>query len=288
MTQEVTLEATETTENTQDQVVETTEAETEADSQTDAPEVESEEVELTAEEKLERLQKDLEAKERKISRQTAAYNRAQETLQARARELEALQSQMAQFNQPESNEPNIDDFETHEEYDAARIKYLADQEISKREKELNQKRQNELIAQQMRERESIRAKQEAEYIALNPNYKNSKAEFEDFVSTMQVNPDIEKAIVEQAFAGNIPQVIDYFGSNGGERLAELERISKMTPREAIIAIYEIQKGFKSPEKKETKPLPKPVTKLKATSSTSRPVSKMSGKDLLKQMGVSGY
>lgn len=278
----------------EDQTVETTETEVdevETDSQDDAldnQEAEGEEVEETAEERLERIQQELEAKERKIARQTAANRKVQEILEQRNKELETIQSRLQALEKPQQAEPSIDDFDTYDEYVEALAKHKADTMLQEREKELLKQQQREAAQKAMMERESARIKQETEYVKINPNYKASKAEFEDFVKTIDVSPQVEQAIVDQAFAGNIAQVIDYFGSNGGERLGELEAISKMSPREAIIAIYEIQKGFKAPEKKETKPLTKPVTKIKATSKATKSPKNMSGKELLKTMGVSGY
>jgi len=272
---------------TQDLAVETTETEVEdneVDSQGDAQveaEAESEEVEETVEQRLERLEKEAEAKQRKIDRQTAANRKTQELLEQRNRELEAIQQKLEQNAKPESQEPNIDDFETYEEYTDALAKHKAEKLIAEREKENLLKQQREAAQKAMAERESIRAKQEAEYVKINPNYKASKAEFEDFVKTLDVDPAVERFIVDQAFDGNIAQVIDYFGSNGGERLSELEDIAKMSPRKAAIAIYEIQKGFKAPERKETKPLDKPVTKIKATAKTKKVVDDLSQDDFRK-------
>jgi hypothetical protein len=271
---------------------EPTETEVEAievDSQEDAPieaEAESEEVVETIEQRLERLEKEAEAKQRKIDRQTAANRKTQELLELRSRELEAIQRK--QIATPESQYPKEDDFSTWEEFRQAEVNYLADQKIAMREAQILEWQQKEAAQKVLAERENLRTRQEAEYIKLNPRYKEAKAEFVDFVSTLSADAEVVKFIEDQAFEGNIAHIIDYFGSNGGERLSELEDIAKMSPRKAAIAIYEIQKGLKVPERKETKPLDKPVTKIKATSKTVKPASKMSGKELLKQMGISGY
>ena len=283
MTEDVTVEN-----EIEDQTVETTETEVdevETDSQEDDAldnqEAEGEEVEETAEERLERIQKELEAKERKIARQTAANRKVQEILEQRNRELETIQSRLQALEKPQQAEPKQDDFDTYAEYDEARIKYLADVMLKEREKELLT--QQHIIAEQklIAERGATLAKQEQEYVKVNPNYKHSREEVESFVNTFAVAPDVMKFIQDQLHEGNVAQVIDYFGSNGGERLGELEEIFNMSPRKAAIAIYEIQKGFKAPEKKETKPLTKPVTKIKATAKKTRAVDDLSQEEFRK-------
>ena len=287
MTEDVTVDAVDTATQSEGVTPETTDAQTEgshADSQVDAQtetEVESKEVEETVDQKLERLTKANEAQQRRIDRQTAANRKVQESYAQKLREFEALQEKVKP--EPVDAEPSIDDFESYDEFIDAKAEYKAKAKMAELEAARTETQRQEKQRALMQERNTLRESQEAEYIAVNPNYKNSKAEFEGFVQSLDVSPEVEQYIVDQTFDGNIAQVIDYFGSNGGERLGELETISKLSPRKAAIEIYKIQQGMTAPQKKTVKPLSKPVSKIKTSVKGGKSVSNLDEAGLRKWM-----
>lgn len=239
-----------------------------------------EEVE-TAEAKAERLEKELEDKQKYVNRRVAAYKDAQEKLARQTQELEALKASQA----PEPvAEPKIEDFETYDEYMEAVKKHTA--EIAKQEavKEFQSKQVQEQQQQIAQERNAIVTKQEAEYLADNPDYHYAKTEFEQYIRTAQVDPTVERAIVEQAFEGNVPQLIDYFGGNNGENIDKLAEISKLPPTRAAVEVYKIQQSLKAPEKPEVKPAPAPVKKPKGGGAPKKDINSMSGDEVLKKLG----
>ena len=224
MSEDLTVEnVDETTENTpQDQGVEHAEVvEQEADSQEDAPTEQEDEAPVeTVDERLSRLERENEAKQRKINRQTAANRQALEKLERQRREYEERLSKLdkQEVENTEPTKPKLEDFDSYEEFNNAQDKYAqelaeyrATEILNKREKELLTRRQQEEAQKAQAELEQKRLKQEQEYISINPNYKASKAEFEDFISTSNIDRSMESAIVHQAFKGNVAQLIDYFG-----------------------------------------------------------------------------
>lgn len=253
---------------------------TEAKAETKATEVketsqepETEKLQETVEQKAERLERAHKAMQEKIDRQTAAYNSVQRTLQQRTQEYEQeLASYRAKQAKPEEKEPVLEDFETLAEFYKARDEYVANKTKSAYEKELTEKQMAAAQAKLLQERESIRVKQEAEYLEINPSYENSKAEVAAFLKISNAGEDMAKAIETQAFKGNVPALIDYFGSNGGEKLGELQEILRLSPVEAAVEIYKIQQKIGTPKKPEEKPAPKPVKSLAGTGKTVQPLS----------------
>lgn len=248
-----------------------TEGETEEEQKPKTVEERLADIEARYEEKV----REAEAKQKKIDRQTAAYHELQKRLES---ERQAIQ---AKLEAPKDDAPNIDDYDTHEDYVNAVAEYKAKQLIKAKEQEFYQKQQQETMQKMQQERAKIALEQEAEYLKINPRYEASKNEFDSFVKTLQVDQAVENAIVEAAFIGNVPSIIDYFGGNNGERLDELAEIARKSPAQAAIEIYKIQQKLGKPERKEEKPIPKPVASPKGTGKASKPVKDMNGKELLK-------
>lgn len=269
----------------EDVTVETPETETK-ETEENSSDVESDEGEVqeepqeTVEEKLERLQKETEGKQKAIDRKTAAYHALQKKYEEQRQERERL-TQLIEQQQP-SQEPVIDDFETHEDYVNALVEY--------RSKAAIQEQQQKLMAQQaqmeqeriMQERLSIRQEQEAEYMKENPMYKAAANEVDAYIKTLgDVSESTQMAVIDQLYRGNVAQVIDYFGSDNGANLDELGKISKLTPPEAAVEIYKIQQRLSStPKKEKIKPESKPVKVDRGNTKTSKPLTKKSGKEVL--------
>lgn len=287
--QDVTVETT-VDADTQDQVVENaveTEVEETENAEADSPDTEGQETEAeapqeTVEEKAERLEREAAAKQKAIDRKTAAYH-------AQQRKIAELQEQLAKINQqPQAEglkEPSIDDpeFDSYADYEKAKEDFLT----KKVEKELKSKMlQEQYQAEQQKavqEKLAKRQAQEAEYIKINPAYSKSAKEVNDYLPTLSAPAAVQEAVLEAVYEGNVPQIIDYFGSNEGENLEELARIAQLTPAKAAIEIYKIQQKLsaKTPVKKETKPAPKPIEKVKGTSKGSKTLTQMSPDELVK-------
>lgn len=239
----------------------------------ESSEVEEQKEVETVEQKAARLEKELEAAKTKNARQTAAYAQQQKALE-RARQ--EYQEAVSKQTEKKEEEPKVEDFDSLSEWKEELAKYHS--KIAKREYELDlSKKQMEAAqAKIMQERESIRAKQEAEYISLNPNYEASKNEVTTFIDMLAqtggMSPQVEHAITSQAFDGNVPALLDYFGANSGERLGELQEIFQMPPHKAAVEIYKIQQKLGTPKKKEEKPLPTPSKPLAGAAKTTKQLS----------------
>lgn len=244
-------------------------------------EVEAVEVEpeLTVEEKYEKLERDVAGKQKKIDRQTAANRKTLENYEKQRKENERLSALIEQ--QTPNQEPSIDDFETHDEFVNALVDYRADLAVAGKQKEYLAKQ--EQLQQQtiMNERQALRQTQEVEYMVENPMYKASVNEVDSYIKTLDSSPHTQEAVIAQLYDGNVPQVIDYFGSNNGEHLEELGDIARMTPPQAAVAVYKIQQKLSlNPTKRETKTPTKPVNVKKATGTGSKPLDKRSGRDVM--------
>ena len=264
------VEAEDTKENTD-------EGETEGESTEEQPE-------LSVEEKLEKLERDVAGKQKKIDRQTAAYRKQQEALDRQKQEYEKVTSLLEQ-QQPDK-EPVIDDFETHDEYVNALVDYKAKAQVQQEREQMMLQQQQVQQQQIMQERLSLRQQQEAEFMTENPLYKASAQEVDAFIQGIneaELPQGTTDAVLTQLYQGNVPEVIDYFGSNDGENLEELGEITRMTPPEAAVAIYKIQQKLSNAPavKKETKPKTKPVDKPpKGNASGKKPLHKQDGKGVM--------
>lgn len=232
-----------------------------------------------AKEQADNAKKAQEAMQKKIDRQTAAYNKAQEALQ---KERQERQAALEKLNPVEEEEPQSDDFDTYQEYVDALSDFKAKQILQQKEVEFAQAKEKEAQIKMAQERDNIVKEQENEYVKVNPRYKASKNEFDQCLKTLNVNPQTENAIVEVVFDGNVPMLIDYFGSNNGEKLDEFEKITQLPPVKAAIEIYKIQQNLVAPQVEKEKPLPKPVKAAPATKS-SKAITPQS--DVLKSLGL---
>jgi len=237
----------------------------------DEPTTEETEPELTVEEKLEKAEQDIATKQKKIDRQTAANRKTQQLYEEQRQEREKLAG-LIEKQQPDK-EPVIDDFETHEEYVDALVKYRSKAEVQKQQQERLLHEEQIRDEQVNTERLQLRTSQETEFIVDNPMYKAAANEVDIYVKELgnTAPGTTQEAVIAQLYRGNVPQVINYFGANNGENLSELGDLSRLSPPEAAVEIYKIQQKLGAPTKKETKPSPTPV-KVEKGSSSNNPKS----------------
>lgn len=253
-------EPTETVVEAQTDVTEEVVSQEETTQEEQQPEVKEEQQE-TVEEKLERLEKARERDQKKINRQTASNHghlKKIEELNAKLQELETKAP-----SEQVSKEPDINDFESFDDYQEAVVEYRVEQKTKETQAKSKEQEQLRIHNEKMQERRKAIETNEAEYSKANPAYKNARQEFVEFTSTAKLNPNVENAMIDVAMReGNFAEVINYFGENGGDKLDEFMEIAKLTPVEAGIKIYDICKQLKgkpAPEKK--KPIPKPASKV---------------------------
>lgn len=271
------------TEETQGEVAETeVQGEVAEIESVETPEIEQvetvvEEVEVDYEVKSKELEDSLSARQNKIDKQRAALSQSNNKIQELQSQLNNLQETKA----PEA--PNEDDFETFGEYDEARLNFLVDNKVKKERQEDLIKQQSKLQEDRNNAQQTEFLKTEQTYRQANPNYDRAKKELQDHMTLSPVSGAVGDAIYEQASRdGMLPDVINYFGDNSGEKMFEFERISSLSPIEAAVEVYKIQQSLKSaPEKTKVKPLPKPLKTIKGTSKAGKSLLDMNPDELKK-------
>lgn len=284
---------------TQDDVVIDTAPEApveEIDAQDVSPDTESQEGEAaesveapeeTAEERIERLERESAGRQKKIDRQKAANSDLLKKLEAQRVEAEKYQQLMEQ--QAPKAAPDIEDFETHDEYVDALAEYKAKAQVQEQQQQFMQQQEQMRQAQVMQERQNVLMSQEKEYMLENPMYEGSKVEVQSYLSTLQdINPGTESAFIDQLYKGNVAEVTNYFGENNGERLDELGKIARMSPPEAAVETYKIQQKLKAKptvKKEKTKSEPVKVAKPSGGKANKGLGPHSSGEDVLKTLGL---
>lgn len=263
--------------NEPDVTVEETEANENA-----SPDTEANEVQETPEQRLERLEKEVADKQKAIDRRTAALSTLQKKFEEERQQREQLMQRIEQAEP--KKEPDIDDFDTHEEYVDAVANFRAEQKVAEQQKQMLKQQEEMQKAQIMQERQSVRAEQEAEYMKENPLYRASVSEVDSYLRMLEVRNDVQDAVIDQIYSGNVPAVIDYFGSNNGEHLDELGKISKMPAHKAAVEIYKIQQkleaGLATSKTDPEKPDVKPVKVERGNTKSRKSLDKQSPKEIL--------
>jgi hypothetical protein len=244
-----------------------------------------EQVELSIEERLEKVEKERVAYEKKIKRQTAAYSDLQ-------RKYESTMQQMQQVKpvekQPDLQEPKIEDFDTLSEFQTARDKFIEDKTKRTLEQELTARQRQQQMQQAQAQRNEIFQKSKQVALQKYPDFVRAENEVDSFLQIAAKGGDISSLsiIAEQIYddPDTIGEVVYYFGANNGERLDELEVISKLPPRKAAIELYKLQQKLKGapPQAKPKQQLPQPAKRVSATGSTKKDL--FDG-DVLKNLGL---
>ena len=243
---------------------------------------EADQVEETVEVKLERLEKLREADQRKIDRQRkalSAENKTRAELTARIREYEQRVTKDEQ-----QGEPNIDDYDTVEDYDNAKKEFLTKKIKNDLEREFLQKESHRQQTQKLQDMEMKFQKDEAEIKQLYPDYDDAADEFKASIQSMQIPNDVRMTVLETAHReGNAAQLIHYFGANGGANIHEFEAIAQMSPTQAAVEVYKISQKLTRPNAPTPKtPLPKPPQRATGTGKIGK---NLHDGDVLKNLGL---
>ena len=236
-----------------------------------------EEVEVDHKVLSEQLKRETEGKQGKIDKQRAALSQANAKIQE-------MQQQLAQTLKVEAPlEPQWADYDTMEDFDEAKsefkgeIKYQAKMK-EQREREIQEKRDS-LNAEQSKKFEA----EEQEYRATNPDYDRSKVELQDYLQTSAlIHGPVGDAIYEAASNIGMAKFVDYYGSNSGENIAELEKLTSLSPVGAAYEIFKLGQKLSGVKPEKSKPLPKPVKTVSGSGSSKKDLS---DGDVLKNLGL---
>lgn len=259
------------------------ESETQEVSNDAVVEVEAEVEEINYQERSEKLEKETAGKQGKIDKQRAALTQSNDKIQELQSQLAGLQVQQAPV------QPNIEEFETHEDYVEALSEFKAEARFQTKKQEDLLNQQQQALNQRNEQQQSAFLKDEQVYRQANPNYDRAKTEVQDFMRLNPVGGPTGDAIYEQASnEGGLAEIINYFGDDGGERLPELDRIANLSPVQAAVEIYKIQQSIKAVTPVKEKSLPKPLKTIKGTSKggPKELSTDMSGKEILARLGIS--
>jgi len=209
------------------------------------------------------------------NREGRALARRQRAEYARElRELREFKAQVEASKQPANREPqapNIDDFNTLEEYMDARDAYRDSAKLSAQ----NKNQVDPVIAQ--RAQEAIA--REAEFAKAAPDYSKLVGENADFFQEVGNDPKLRDAILE---AENAPLALYALMKEG--LIDELYNLSP-TRLAAEIAKAEIRGQSYLVQKKTVSTAPQPLATAKGTGLTTKPVSSMSFEELKKDLGI---
>jgi len=218
----------------------------------------------------------LEKRERnRESHLKSALARRQRAENARElRELREFKAKMEAAKQPANREPqapNMDDFNTLEEYMDARDAFRDSAKLSAQNK--NQvdpvivQRANEAIAR------------EAEFAKAAPDYSKLVGENADFFNEVGNDPKLQNAILE---AENAPLALYALMKEG-----LIDELYNLTPTRlaAELAKAEIRGQSYLVPKKTISTAPQPLATAKGTGLTTKPISSMSFEELKKDLGI---
>tara|TARA_R110002020_G_C16300249_1_gene773075 strand:+ start:938 stop:1780 length:843 start_codon:yes stop_codon:yes gene_type:complete len=221
-----------------------------------------------------------EAMQKKIDRQRAASSQHN----AKIQELSTQLSKLQQVEAP--TEPSIDAFDTHDEYVNALADFRAEGVVREKQKAMVQEQQQQAFEQKQAEDKKVFDQQEATYREENPDYSRSRKELEEHMAVFHTDMGSNKAAdaiyTAAELTGSIPSIIDYFGKDGGANLPEFDRISSLTPAEAMWEVFKIAQGKDGATKTKTKPLPKPAKTVKGSNAQKKDLSQG---DVLKNLGL---
>lgn len=263
------LEVVETTQEPSEPVTEEKQTE-ETDSQDESKTDDKPEKPLSkAEQKAYALQK-------RIDRQTAANRAAQE-------KIEALQSQLREFETKQSkvdDAPKEEDYETFEEYQEAIVDYKANKRLQERlQAEKQQQLQAEMQKQQQQQVLKLQ-KQEEAFRSQHADYDEVKKQadlfYRDTINRLGENhPTLQRLIGDVLESDFMPELFYEIGNNP----EFLDDLVSLSPTQASFKLFEFKQslGGESPEQTN---LPTPIKSTKASGQSSKPLSKTSGKEIL--------
>jgi hypothetical protein len=146
-----------------------------------------EQVELSIEERLEKVEKERVAYEKKIKRQTAAYSDLQ-------RKYESTMQQMQQVKpvekQPDLQEPKIEDFDTLSEFQTARDKFIEDKTKRTLEQELTARQRQQQMQQAQAQRNEIFTKKQTSCSEKYSDFVRAENEVDSFLQIAAKGGDI--------------------------------------------------------------------------------------------------
>lgn len=234
-------------------------AEGEAEPQTEQPKqepTEAEKVKYASQKRIDRL----------VAQKTALERQYQEAI-----------TKLQQYEQPKSDAPREEDFETTEDFLKAQGRYEAQQEIEAQKKAEAQENANKAYQAQMDAKRAEVEARESEIRKTTPDYDEKVAVISEFIEGVDQNTVEFKTFRDVLFGlKDMPGVSYKLGSDPDL----LESMVKMPPIEIARTLfrleYELEHAPKQPIKQQSAP-PKPVG---GASNASKDLKKMSTEEFM--------
>lgn len=225
--------------------------------------------------------------QKRINRQTAANKREAEQRQAAEQRIKALEDQLAASVQDAGDgAPNEDDYNTYEEYQSAVVDHQVKTKLEAAQREQAQQRLETEQRQQMESAQKAFNVKEEAFRAENPDY-NERATVYDEVAKDLIarkgvgDPTISSISNLIMHTDHAPAIIHELGSNPDL----MEDIANMSPVDAMREMFKLEESVKGRKPKKTQAKPTPIKSLSGKSTPKKDPTKMSGAELLKEIGI---
>ena len=239
-------------------------AEGEAEPQTEQPKqepTEAEKVKYASQKRIDRL----------VAQKTALERQYQEAI-----------TKLQQYEQPKSDAPREEDFETTEDFLKAQGRYEAQQEIEAQKKAEAQENANKAYQAQMDAKRAEVEARESEIRKTTPDYDEKVAVISEFIEGVDQNTVEFKTFRDVLFGlKDMPGVSYKLGSDPDL----LESMVKVPPIEIARTLFRLEYELEHAPKATAKPVAEPPKPLSSNSKGNRPLSEKSGKDILEWAGI---
>lgn len=207
-------------------------------------------------------------------------------LTAKAAELERSHIEAAeklkQFEQPKTNAPREEDFETTEDYLKAVGKYEAQQEIEAKQKAEAEATKNKAYEEKIAAKKAAFEAQETEFRKTTPDYDEAVQVLNEFVSTANTQTQEFQVFRDVLMdSKNLPAISYELGKNPDL----MDSMSKMPPVEIARTLFRLEYDIEKREKPQTQTQPAPPKPVSSSSKGSKSIEDMSYKELKKKMGL---
>jgi len=265
------------------EVAEVEEVETEDTVEVEAePEKKLTKAEQVKQEYEQKLTAEREKFQKRIDTKTAIEKQEREKRTQLEQELAAMRESAPTVDEA----PKEADFDSFDDFLEATAEYKADKIV--KEKELQQKQQQLRETQQREYERNMKefSEKEVKFREANPEYDaNAKmfGEQIEYLSQAYPNNIALGTARDMLLSSDVaPAIINTLAQDPDIA----EGWASLNPVQAAREVFKLEQSLSSPVETKEEVLPKPVKTLKGNSSTSKPLNKMSGKELLKKYNIS--
>ena len=215
------------------------------------------------------------AMQKRIDRLTAQKTNAE-------RQFQDAIANLQKYEQPKSNAPKEEDFETTEDYLKAVGKYEAQQEIEAQKKAEAQDQANKAYQAQVEAKRAEISEKEAEIRKTTPDYDEKVAIVTEFIDGVDQNTVEFKTFRDVLFGmKNMPAISYKLGSDPDL----MESMAKQSPIEIARTLFRLEYDLENAPKQNVKPVAAPPKPISSNSKGNRSLNDKSGSEILEWAGI---